>query len=207
MKTIKILDIYDHTEDNVDFGTCELCFSTGSLTTEFIKVEYDSKVYDLELGGWSWGDYIPYMVPNIDNIVKFNDFLITQPVDIKLNKYDSDDNILTTLTDIMEYYDKFHQRNKVDNWAELLVSRLQEFTKKGLISMSNFKPQEKLETIVDFLQHHEYYALNSFIDIYVCPEYEYDMDIPVSESDQKWSFIEMCNYINVYNKLVGDGNE
>lgn len=54
----KLIDILSHHEDDVQFGTCELCFHTGSLDTETMVLEDENgKIYELELGYWSWGDY------------------------------------------------------------------------------------------------------------------------------------------------------
>ena len=58
------------------FGTCDLCFSSGSLEQLFFTFEVsdsDSKTQvTLENGFWDWGDYLEIVY--FDNVFKFIDW-------------------------------------------------------------------------------------------------------------------------------------
>ena len=65
--------------DTATFGTCELCMSTGELTTETMVFSDGTHV---ETGYWSWGDYIVEYY--IDNYGRLNQYFLDNPI------YDSD---------------------------------------------------------------------------------------------------------------------
>lgn len=71
---VRLIDIIRETEEDVEFGTCELCFSVGNLDTEtLIFQDGKGKQLEYELGSWSWGDYIQNYY--IDNIIDFANFI------------------------------------------------------------------------------------------------------------------------------------
>lgn len=201
---LKILDVHDEVTDDVEFGTCELCFSTGPLYQKFIEVEYDGEIFDVEMGGWSWGDYMDDMVPSINNIIKFNDFVMTQPVILEKkgykNTYDIDD-IHSALVSLIEYYDVFHQQDELKG-DELLNDRLINGVKNGALTLSNYHNHDGgLQKIMTFLRNHEYCELNWFIYEFVNVGWEYGRTD--SEEDQKWEYEEMMKYIDKYESLLG----
>ena len=52
----KLVDVRGEVEENVEFGTCELCFFVGSLGYDVWVVEDASgKVYEFQNGSWSGG--------------------------------------------------------------------------------------------------------------------------------------------------------
>jgi len=202
---LKILDVHDEVTDDVEFGTCELCFSTGTLYQKFIEVEYDGEVFDVEMGGWSWGDYIEDMVPNIDNIIKFNDFVMTQPIVLDKNGYNNTydiDDIHSALVSLIEYYDVFHQQDELKG-DELLNKRLMYGVKNGTLSLGNYHNQDGgLQKIMTFIHNHEYYELNWFIYEFVNAGWEYGHTD--SEGDQKWEYEQMIKYVDKYLSLLGE---
>lgn len=72
---VKIVDIREETEHDVEFGTCEICMGTGDLTRFWITFEVNGDRVDKENGYWSWGDYLNYF--SFSNAIlfinKFND--------------------------------------------------------------------------------------------------------------------------------------
>ena len=202
---LKILDVHDEVTDDVEFGTCELCFSVGTLYQKFIEVEYDGEVFDVEMGGWSWGDYIEDMVPNIDNIIKFNDFVMTQPIVLEKNGYNNTydiDDIHSALVSLIEYYDVFHQQDELKG-DELLNKRLMYGVKNGTLSPGNYHNQDGgLQKIMTFIHNHEYYELNWFIYEFVNVGWEYGHTD--SEGDQKWQYEKMMKYVDKYLSLLGE---
>lgn len=91
---VKIVDLYSESEE-VQFGTCELCFSTGICTFESIVFEDENgKQEYYELGAWSWGDY--YQPYEIENIVDFAHFW---------NKFN-----IKRLEDAVKYFGEIYDR-------------------------------------------------------------------------------------------------
>lgn len=71
---IRLVDFRTEGEENVQFGTCELCFSSGVLDREFYVFEDDNgEQLDIECGYWSWG-YYTYEY-EVENVVRFGDFI------------------------------------------------------------------------------------------------------------------------------------
>lgn len=76
MKKIKLVDIETNKEE-VEFGTCELCFSTGIVDNPVFKFKItdgDGAEEDVEINGydWDWGNYDEI---SIGNLVDFAAFL------------------------------------------------------------------------------------------------------------------------------------
>ena len=71
----KLIDIYSNTEEDVEFGTCELCMSMGDLTTNhYVFQDEKGKTITLEGGYWGWGSYYDYTYADI-NIIDFAEYI------------------------------------------------------------------------------------------------------------------------------------
>lgn len=71
---VKLVDIVTEVEENVSFGTCELCFSVGALHKDLLVFRDNSgEELTIEMGGWDWGDYVPMY--RIDNVVHFASYI------------------------------------------------------------------------------------------------------------------------------------
>lgn len=71
---VRLVDFISEVEEDVEFGTCELCFRTSDLHREFFVFKDDEgRELEIETGGWSWGDYDIYYP--IDNIPDFAHFI------------------------------------------------------------------------------------------------------------------------------------
>jgi hypothetical protein len=70
----KLVDVKSVVEEDVEFGTCELCCYFGNHYYDVLVFEDETgHRYEEENGGWNWGDYDAYW--NIDNYVKFAHFI------------------------------------------------------------------------------------------------------------------------------------
>lgn len=70
---IKLINVETEYEDDVEFGTCELCMSIGSVDYPTFFFEKDNgEKFELQGWEWDWGDFDSIY---ISNIVKFNDYL------------------------------------------------------------------------------------------------------------------------------------
>ena len=70
---IKLIDVQTEVEDDVEFGTCELCMRTGSAEyPTFIFEKEDGTTIEVMGWEWDWGDLDALY---IDNVVLFNDYL------------------------------------------------------------------------------------------------------------------------------------
>ncbi|MGV3010038.1 hypothetical protein ACEE67_01820 [Streptococcus thoraltensis] len=75
-KGIKVIDVGCDPEDDVQFGTCELCFSYGWTDNPFMVLEFpDGKTAQIDTYWWEWGDYREY---GVDNVVDFSAWLSEQ---------------------------------------------------------------------------------------------------------------------------------
>lgn len=73
MMKIKLIDVQTEVEDDVEFGTCEICMCTGSAEyPTFIFEKEDGTTFEVKGWEWSWGDLDALY---IDNVVRFNDYL------------------------------------------------------------------------------------------------------------------------------------
>lgn len=79
---IKLVDV-ESVEEEVTFGTCELCFSVMDYTFEYFIFE-DSKTgerHSILNGEWDWGDFYEDIWLGIDgNICDIADFLIKKNI-------------------------------------------------------------------------------------------------------------------------------
>ena len=77
----KLIDIYSNTEEDVEFGTCELCMYIGDLTTEhYVFEDEDGKRTTLEGGEWDWGSYSNYAYRNV-NVIDFAEYIRTLDIE------------------------------------------------------------------------------------------------------------------------------
>ena len=75
----KLIDVRTEVEENVEFGTCELCMSVGTLHREIIVLEDEyGKIHEVETGEWDWGDYMTLI--EIENVVDFAAWLSKQDI-------------------------------------------------------------------------------------------------------------------------------
>lgn len=112
MVKFKLIDVEKEVEEDVEFGTCELCFHTGDAIFETLIFEDSNGVeYKFPNNYWSYGEveseyYIDY--------VKFADFIRDIYIDIKLMEKlaladcerfrDEDDRKREIMTQVMRYY-------------------------------------------------------------------------------------------------------
>lgn len=112
MVKFKLIDVETEVEEDVEFGTCELCFHTGDAIFKTLIFEDSNGVeYKFPNNYWSYGEveseyYIDY--------VKFADFIRDIYIDIKLMEKlalvdckrfrDEDDRKREIMTQVMKYY-------------------------------------------------------------------------------------------------------
>lgn len=95
--TLKLTDFYSDSYET-DFGTCDLCMSTGIHEEEhFVFETSDGTVIDMENGYWSWGDY--YTLLYIDNTADFAHWLSKQEFDGEAPKTEEElQSVITLIT-------------------------------------------------------------------------------------------------------------
>lgn len=73
---IKLIDVRLDEDFHAEFGTCELCMSTGYAAQPTFIFE-DENGIKTEVDGytWSWGDYDEI---NIDNVIRFAEWISKQ---------------------------------------------------------------------------------------------------------------------------------
>ena len=70
----RLIDVIRKIEEDVQFGTCDLCQHMGTLYYDVLVFEdEDGNRFKEENGGWDWGDYFEYW--DIDNYVDFAGFI------------------------------------------------------------------------------------------------------------------------------------
>lgn len=108
----KLIDVEKEVKEDVEFGTCELCFYTGDAVFETLVFEDSNGVeYKFPNNYWSYGEVEhEYFI----NYVKFADFIRDVYIDIELMeklafvdwkkiRYEGDRN-REIITQVMEYY-------------------------------------------------------------------------------------------------------
>ena len=97
----KLVDVKKEVE-LAEFGTCELCFSTGELEVVFYVIEGEDGVrHELENGEWSWGEYYCYVNSEVKNVIDFASFFSNQEY---YGDRDSANEIMSWFFDILEFY-------------------------------------------------------------------------------------------------------
>ena len=91
MKGIEVIEIGSNPEEEVEFGTCELCFSYGIADNPYMVLEFpDGTKVTLDTYYWDWGDYCE---AKVGNVVDFSAWLSEQELSdeeveaLKDNKY------------------------------------------------------------------------------------------------------------------------
>lgn len=66
---IKLLDVRSEVEEDMGFGTCELCMYNADHHYNIFELEATTETrcfkWEEEAGEWSWGDYFPIYIENI----------------------------------------------------------------------------------------------------------------------------------------------
>ena len=82
----KIIDVEKYTEENVQFGTCDLCMSVGDLEHETIVLsDENGTIWNIETGVWDWGDYMTMIY--LENVVDFGAWLSTKEIAGEIDVY------------------------------------------------------------------------------------------------------------------------
>lgn len=70
----KLIDVIRKFEENVEFGTCDVCQYLGTLSYDVLVFEDENgNVYKEENGEWHWGEYDKKW--EIKNYVNFASFI------------------------------------------------------------------------------------------------------------------------------------
>ena len=74
---MKLVDVKYNHEGNVTFGTCEMCFSVGSVDNPTFIFEDEDGMFEVD--GYRW-DYIygDYFEVEVSNVVEFAAFVASQ---------------------------------------------------------------------------------------------------------------------------------
>ncbi len=100
MKGIKVIDIGNNTEET-QFGTCELCFSYGTVDNPYMVLEFpDGTQVTVDTYNWDWGDYFE---SRVDNVVDFSAWLSEQELSEERVKKLKKDGKYTLICLIDEY--------------------------------------------------------------------------------------------------------
>lgn len=103
----KLIDVVGQVDEDVTFGTCELCMSIGDLYyNEFIVEDVYGNKYVFVDGFWSWGDWITFMYDNIHNVIQFAEWFSEQDLPPKLDSN-------TFWNAVNEYIKKYQE---VEEW-------------------------------------------------------------------------------------------
>lgn len=104
MKGIKVIDVGTNPEYDVEFGTCELCFSYGVADNPYMVLEFpDGTQVTLDTYYWDWGDYCE---AKVGNVVDFSAWLSEQELsdeDIEGLKNGDGQHLLISLIDEYNY--------------------------------------------------------------------------------------------------------
>ena len=77
---VKLVDFYSEITEDVEFGTCELCFGTSDLHQSWLvfENEYGGRM-EIETGKWFWGDYGE--IYEFKNVVDFGAFILEKKIE------------------------------------------------------------------------------------------------------------------------------
>lgn len=106
---------YTTTEkDNVTFGTCELCMSTGTMTEQYFHFKDETgRVHIVEGFMWDWGDLFEIY---IENIPHFAEWVAHQDIDPPSDENYGHD--YAWLSDLVHQYDSDTYAANSRTWAE-----------------------------------------------------------------------------------------
>lgn len=72
---VKLIDVVSNHRE-AEFGTCELCFSFGTVDEPVYHFEKETgEKFSIDAYWWSWGDYYEILV---DNAIRFAEFISKQ---------------------------------------------------------------------------------------------------------------------------------
>lgn len=110
----KVIDYVSNVEE-VEFGTCELCFHTGYAEQGYLVIEDElGKKEDIPLCEWDWGDcYEIY----IDNVVDFSHWL-SQKNEPPLEEID---NLFSWLSNLVSDYHEEKRKNKLKHYKLKII--------------------------------------------------------------------------------------
>ncbi|WP_426716515.1 hypothetical protein ACEN19_11215 [Corynebacterium auriscanis] len=92
----KLVDFKSETKV-VDYGTCEICMSTGKATFEKILFEYDDGHTEwIDLWYWGWGDLFRI---HIENMADFAQWLSKKELDGYIGDYSNLDRLVLKYED------------------------------------------------------------------------------------------------------------
>ena len=85
----KLIDVRNEKEENVRFGTCELCMRTGTNYYEvYVVQDKTGKQYEFESGHWVYGEHMPYVWEDIHNVMQFAEWFGKQDLPADLEWYE-----------------------------------------------------------------------------------------------------------------------
>lgn len=104
---IKLVDYYSEEPKTVQFGTCELCFSTGTVQDGYFVFEANGEKVTIPDFDWDWGDRREVYV---DNVIAFADFVGSGvfPDDLELDYW----TFLENAADDYYYVRECHENNE-----------------------------------------------------------------------------------------------
>ena len=110
----KLIDVEQVHEDDVQFGTCELCMLMGSLDYDVLKFEDENgKEYLISTGEWDWGDFIEYI--HIDNYILFAEFIRDRDYPVEQIDKWGRSNMIDIVVGMIEDYEEDSKRMKMED--------------------------------------------------------------------------------------------
>lgn len=142
----KVIDYVSKVEE-VEFGTCELCFHTGYAEQGYLVIEDElGKKEDIPLYEWDWGDcYEIY----IDNVVDFSHWL-SQRNEPPLEEID---NLFSWLSNLVSDYHEEKRKSKLIHYKLKIVFKNGEILDELVDE----------ETIRDLMELYEYTKDKEFL--------------------------------------------
>lgn len=87
---IKLVNLRDEIERDVEFGTCELCSYTSDLEKQFYVFQDDTgKTREIEIGEWDWDSY--RNVYGVKNVFRFADFVREEGKNLNFDDFEGKD--------------------------------------------------------------------------------------------------------------------
>lgn len=111
----KLINYTTNEKEDVTFGTCEMCMSTGSMTEQIFHIQDEyGRVHEVEGHEWDWGDLSEIY---IDNIPKFAAWLEKQDIEPPYDDiYGYDYGWLNSIAD--NYYDYSRLYDELLPWID-----------------------------------------------------------------------------------------
>lgn len=99
---IKLVN-YEVNEYETEFGSCDLCFYTGTATEPVFTFSDGEKTWEVDGFFWSWGDLF---IVEIDNVIRFAEWLEQQDLDEEEVPHD--------YSSLSVLADRYYYRNEED---------------------------------------------------------------------------------------------